>query len=64
MSHLANEFTPFEFSQQPAGQIPWFTLIEIMHKSHSHEEILWYINQTHKNGWSLPEYLERKLKEK
>ncbi len=52
MSRLASEFTPYEFSQQPAGQIPWYTLIEIMQKSHSHEEMLWYIEQTYKNGWS------------
>ena len=52
MSRLANEFNPFEFSQQPAGQIPWFSLIEIVQKSKSHEEMIWYINQTHKNGWS------------
>ena len=52
MSRLASEFTSFEFSQQPADQIPWFTLIEIIQKSESHEEMLWYINQTYKNGWS------------
>ncbi len=27
MSRLASEFNTFEFSQQPAGQIPWFTLL-------------------------------------
>ena len=52
MSRLASEFNPFEFSQQPAGQIPWFSLIEIVQKSKSHEEMLWYIKETHKNGWS------------
>ena len=32
---------------------PWSTLITvIMSKSKSHAEMLWYINQTHKNGWS------------
>ena len=52
MSRLASEFTPYEFSQQPAGQIPWYALIEIMQKSHSHKEMLWYIEQIYKNGWS------------
>jgi predicted nuclease of restriction endonuclease-like (RecB) superfamily len=52
MSRLANEFTSDEIVSQPATQIPWFTLIEIMTKSKSHKEKLWYINQTHKNGWS------------
>ena len=50
MSLLASEFPSFEFGQQPADQIPWFTLV--VNKSNSHEEKLWYINQTHKNGWS------------
>lgn len=68
MSRLASEFNPFEFSQQPADQIPWFSLIEILQqpatqipwytlceiiiKSKSNEEMLWYIKETHKNGWS------------
>ncbi|MDE7213372.1 MAG: PDDEXK nuclease domain-containing protein, partial [Anaeroplasmataceae bacterium] len=52
MGKFANEFKPNEIVQQPAAQIPWFTIIEIMAKSSSHEEMLWYINETHKNGWS------------
>ena len=52
MARFANEFTIHEIVSQPATQIPWFTLIEIMTKSKHHEEIIWYINQTHKNGWS------------
>ncbi len=38
--------------QQPAAQIPWYTLIQILFKSKSHEEMVWYINETYKNGWS------------
>ena len=53
MSKFAKEFSKTEFSQQLADKlIPWFTLIEIIYKSKSHEEMLWYINECHKNGWS------------
>ncbi len=53
MSQLANEFSINEISQQAVGQIPWSTLATvIVPKSKSHEEMLWYINATHKNGWS------------
>ena len=52
MMQFANEFTFNEISHQVGGQIPWRTIIEIMQKSNSHEEMLWYINQTYKNGWS------------
>ena len=52
MSQVAKEFSKDELFSQPAREIPWFTLVEIMHKSNSHKEMLWYINQTHKNGWS------------
>ncbi len=52
MSRLASEFTEDEIRLQPATQIPWWTLIQIISKSKTHEEMLWYINATHKNGWS------------
>ena len=52
MSRFANEFTINEIVSQAATQIPWFTLIEIMTKSKHHNEILWYVDQTHKNNWS------------
>ncbi len=52
MLQFANEFTINEISHQVGGHIPWRTIIEIMQKSNSHEEMIWYINQTHKNGWS------------
>ena len=53
MSRFAYEFSLKEFGQQLADRlIPWFTLVEIIYKSKSHEEILYYINETHKNGWS------------
>ena len=52
MSQIANEYTKSELFSQPAREIPWYTLIEITHKSKNHKEMLWYIEQTHKNGWS------------
>ncbi len=53
MSQFAHEFSHFEISSQVVSQIPWGTLSTvIMPKSKSHKEMLWYINQTHKNGWS------------
>ena len=51
-SRFAKEFTISEIREQPVPKIPWGTIVEIMKKSKSHEEMLWYINQTHKNGWS------------
>ena len=53
MSHLANEFSNEKIRSHPVTQIPWSTLITvILPKSKSHEEMLWYIEQTHKNRWS------------
>ena len=54
MSQFANEFTFEEISQQAVGQIPWGTLVTvIIPKSKSHEEILFYINETHKKEKSF-----------
>ena len=52
MSKFASEFDENEIVSQPATQIPWFTIIIIMQKSKSHEEMIFYINETHKNTWS------------
>ena len=52
MSTFAKRFSKDEILQQPATQIPWYTLCEIIIKSKSHEEMLWYIYQTYKNKWS------------
>ena len=52
MSQITNEYTRSELFSQPAREIPWYTLIEITHKSQTHKEMMWYIEQTHKNGWS------------
>ena len=52
MSQFANNFYNDEISKQVACQIPWFTIVRIMQKSSTYEEMLWYINETHKNSWS------------
>ena len=53
MSQLARIFTNNEISSQVVSQIPWGTLMNtIIPKSKSHEEMLFYINETYKNGWS------------
>jgi predicted nuclease of restriction endonuclease-like (RecB) superfamily len=53
MSQLARLFTNNEISSQVVSQIPWGTLMNtIIPKSKSHEEMLFYINETYKNGWS------------
>ena len=50
MSQIACEYTIGEISHQPGCQIPWFTMIRIISKSKSHDEVLYYINKTHKKG--------------
>ncbi len=53
MVQFASCFTIDEIRLQPVTQIPWGTLVTvIMPKAKSHEEMLWYINETHKLGWS------------
>ena len=52
MAQLAANFDKFEIGAQPVLQLGWGHLILIMQKSHSHEEMLWYINETYKNKWS------------
>ena len=52
MSQFSSNFSAIEIGQQPAAQIPWFTIVTIMQKSNTHEEMLWYINATYQNRWS------------
>ena len=52
MRQFSHAFSKEEILQQAVGKIPWGTIIQIMSKSNSHEEMLWYINETHKRGWS------------
>ena len=52
MSKFSEEFSIDEILHQLGAQIPWRTIVEIMSKSKSHEEILWYIKEPHKDDWS------------
>ena len=53
MGRVSKEFSIEEIRSHPVTQIPWSTLTTIiMAKSKTHDEILWYINQTYKNSWS------------
>ena len=52
MVFFSKTFKKYEILPQVASQIPWFTIVVIMQKSSSHEKMLWYINETYKNGWS------------
>ena len=52
MRRFSFEFSYHEIFEQPARLIAWFTYVIIMQKSHSHKEMLWYIEQIYKNGWS------------
>lgn len=52
MRRFSFEFSYHEIFEQPARLIAWFAYVIIMQKSHSHKEMLWYIEQTHKNRWS------------
>ena len=52
MLRFASIFTENEIWSQPVTKIPWGTIVEIIFKSSSKEEMLWYINQTYENRWS------------
>ena len=52
MSQFATAISIEEFRAQPVPQIGWGSIIQIMAKAKSHDEMLWYINQAYKNGWS------------
>ena len=52
MARFASIFSENEIMSQVGTQIPWRTIVEIITKSSSKEEMLWYINQTYENRWS------------
>ena len=51
MSQFANTFTYDEIRQRGVAQISWRTIILIMSKCKMHEEMLFYVELAHKNGW-------------
>ena len=53
MSRFAELFSNDEIRARPVPQIAWRTIITIMNKSSSKEEMLWYIDQAHKSRWSM-----------
>ena len=59
MSYFAKTFTYDEIGSRAVIQIPWRSIIEIMAKSSSKEEMLWYIDQTYKNRWSKEKVAEQ-----
>ena len=59
MSRFAGIFTEDEIRARPVPQIPWRSIIEIMNKSSSKKEMLWYVEQTHQNKWSKEKVAER-----
>ena len=52
MSMFADNFAEHEIFDQPGLIIPWRTIIEIMKRSETHEEMLYYIDKVHENSWS------------
>ena len=66
MAKISQEFSYEEIMSQPVTQIAWSTLVTvILPKSKTHEEMLWYIDKTHKYCWSRSEVLQKfKLKAK
>ena len=59
MSRFASIFTEDEIRARPVPQIPWRSIIEIMNKSSSKKEMLWYVEQTHQNKWSKEKVAEQ-----
>ena len=51
MSRFASTFAEDEIRARPVPQIPWRSIIEIMNKASSKEEMLWYIDQAYLNRW-------------
>ena len=46
MAQLASNLSFDEIRQQPAAQIPWFTIIVIIQKAKSLNEMIWYIKKS------------------
>nr|WP_295930676.1 PDDEXK nuclease domain-containing protein [uncultured Dyadobacter sp.] len=52
MRQFASVYTDAEFVQATLAQIPWYHHITLLNKVKSHEERIFYVQETHKNGWS------------
>lgn len=59
MMQFASTFSESEILLQPVTKIAWGTIIQIMAKSSSKKEMLWYINQTYENKWSRRMVIEQ-----
>ena len=59
MSQFAKTFSENEILSQPVIKIAWSSLVEIMNKSSSKEEMFWYIKQTYENRWSRRMVIEQ-----
>ena len=51
MSQFVNLVSYDEISQRVVGRISWRTIITIMSKCKSHDEMLFYVQVAYKNGW-------------
>lgn len=58
MSQFAATFTKNEILEHPVPKIPWGTIIKIIQKSSSKEEMLWFVDRTYSNKWSRKKVLE------
>ena len=52
MKQLADLFTEEEIIHQVGGQIPWKSIVTIMSKSSSKNEMVYYIKKVYENSWS------------
>ena len=59
MSQFAKIFTEKEIGSRPVIQIPWRTIIEIISKASSKEEMLWYVERAYENKWSKEKVTEQ-----
>lgn len=59
MCRFAKIFTLDEILAQPVPKLPWGSIIEIINKSSSKEEIIWFVNKTYENKWSRREIIQQ-----
>lgn len=52
MAQLSSSFSNEEILKLPVSQLPWRSIITIMQRSSSHEEMVWYVKETFKHSWS------------